>query len=154
MGMLEQDRGQLDADSGGSSWISNNKVRLLLVGIVMVLTLGFLISQAFPGSTRYYLTVDEFLADSQSQDGRSVRVVGSLVPDSFQREQGTTLANFQIANEGQVLDASYQGVVPDLFFNVDSEIVLEGKYNPNSGFHVDSVVVKCPSKYEALPQEV
>ncbi len=144
----------MDNDSGGPGWISNNKVRLLLVGIVMALSLGFLISQAFPGSTRYYLTVDEFLADTESQDGRSVRVVGSLVPDSFQREQGTTLANFQIANEGQVLDASYEGVVPDLFFNLESEIVLEGKYSPASRFHVDNVVVKCPSKFEALSEEV
>ena len=152
--MLEQNAGQLDNDSGGPGWISNNKVRLLLVGIVMALSLGFLISQAFPGSTRYYLTVDEFLADAESQDGRSVRVVGSLVPDSFQREQGTTLANFQIANDGQVLNASYEGVVPDLFFNVDSEIVLEGKYRVDSRFHVDNVVVKCPSKFEALSEEV
>ena len=78
--------------------------------------------------------------------------VWSRIPSRGSRAQPS--ANFQIANEGQVLDASYEGVVPDLFFNLESEIVLEGKYSPASRFHVDNVVVKCPSKYEALSEEV
>ena len=139
-----------DSSEASSSWIFNNKVRLLIVGVVMALSLGFLISEAFPGNTRYYLTVGEFWASGDNQDGRSVRVVGQLVPDSFHREQGGILASFQVANDGQVLDASYEGVVPDLFFNVDSEIVLEGNYGTGETFHVDDVAVKCPSKYEAL----
>ena len=135
------------------SRVFNNKIRLLVVGVVMVLALGYLVYAAFPGNTRYYLTVDEFWASNVNQDGRSVRVVGKLVPDSFQRETGTTMANFQVSNKGQILDASYEGVFPDLFFNPHSDIVMEGKYGEEDTFHVDLVIVKCPSKYQAVAQD-
>ena len=79
-----------------TSRIFNNKFRLLLVGLVTALALGYLVYAAFPGNTLYYLTVDELLADEESMDGRSVRVVGKLVPDSFNRETGTVRANFAL----------------------------------------------------------
>ena len=137
----------------GTSRIFNNKTRLALVVLVLALALGYLIYAAFPGSTRYYLTVDEFLADERNLDGRSLRLVGKLVPDSFQRVSGTTRANFVLTEKGQTLAATYEGVVPDLFFNPHSDIVLEGSYGDGEVFHTDMVIVKCPSKYEALREE-
>lgn len=135
------------------SRVFNNKVRLLVVGIVMVVALGYLVYSAFPGNTRYYLTVGEFWDSSVNQDGRSVRVVGKLVPESFQRETGTTMASFQVSEKGEVLNASYEGVVPDLFFNPHSDIVMEGRYGGGETFEVDMVIVKCPSKYQGSDQE-
>ena len=40
-------------------------------------------------------------------------------------------------------------VVPDLFFNQHSEIILEGSYGDDGVFYSESVIVKCPSKYVA-----
>lgn len=140
-------------DSEGTSSIFNNRTRLLLVGGVLALALGYLIFTAFPGNTVYYFTVDELLADEQNLDGRNVRVVGKLVPDSFQRTDGTTLAHFSIQDKGETVDATYNGVVPDLFFNPHSDVVLEGSYQSEGVFHTDSIVVKCPSKYQALREQ-
>ena len=151
--MLEDDKGLPGRSESNSSLVFNNKTRLVVMGIVMFLALGYLVYAAFPGSTRYYLTVGEFWADDNNQNGRSVRVVGKLVPDSFQREAGTTMASFQVADKGQVLNASYEGVFPDLFFNPHSDIVMEGRYSEGDTFQVDLVIVKCPSKYQALRQE-
>ena len=137
-------------DSEGASSIFNNRTRLLLVGAVLALALGYLIFTAFPGNTVYYFTVDELLADEQNLDGRNIRVVGKLVPDSFQRTEGTTLAHFSLRDKGETVNATYDGVVPDLFFNPHSDIVLEGSYHDEGVFHTDSIVVKCPSKYQAL----
>jgi cytochrome c-type biogenesis protein CcmE len=139
------------------SRIFNNKTRLLLIGIVLVLALGYLIYAAFPGNTLYYLTVDEFVADDQSKDGRSVRVVGRLMPDSFERVsldgRPTTQATFILTDNDQVMNATYTGTVPDLFFNPHSDVVLEGSYGDDDVFHADTVIVKCPSKYQALTEE-
>ena len=136
-----------------TSRIFNNKFRLLLVGLVTALALGYLVYAAFPGNTLYYLTVDELLDDEESMDGRSVRVVGKLVPDSFNRETGTVRANFALTDQGEFLEATYDGVFPDLFFNPHSDVVLEGRYGVDDVFHTDTVIVKCPSKYQALSEE-
>ena len=144
-----QPRGSPDHQPG-TSWIFNNRARLVLIGLVFALALAYLVYAAFPGNTLYYLTVDEFLADEGNMDGRNVRVVGKLVPDSFQRVPGTTQANFSLTEQGKVLKGTYDGVLPDLFFNPHSDVVLEGRFGDGGVFHTDTVIVKCPSKYEAL----
>ena len=59
-----------------------------------------------------------------------------------------------IAAGSPQLAASYNGVLPDLFFNPHSEIILEGRYDAGDGvFAVDEVLVKCPSKYQSLPAD-
>jgi cytochrome c-type biogenesis protein CcmE len=151
--MIEGQSGTPPGPHPASSWIFNNKARLALIGAVLALALGYLIYAAFPGNTLYYMTVDEFVADKGNVDGRSVRVVGKLAPDSFQRVPDTTQANFVLAGQGETLEATYFGVLPDLFFNPHSDIIAEGSYNANGVFHTDTVIVKCPSKYQALTEE-
>ena len=90
----------------GSSRIFNNKTRLLVIGIVLALALGYLVYAAFPGNTLYYLTVDEFLADEQNMDGRSIRVVGRLVPESLQRAPSSMERQFSITAKDVVLPAA------------------------------------------------
>ena len=68
------------------------------------------------------------------------------------------LARFQlVGKEGDgssSLQASYVGVMPDLFFNPHSEIILEGSYGTDAVFETDSILVKCPSKYQSLEEEL
>lgn len=151
--MLE---GQSETPAGPSpdqSGIFNNKTRLAVVGLTLFLAVGYLVYAAFPGSTMYYVTVSEFLSDGQNLDGRNVRVVGKLVPESFERTPDTIQANFMLSDEGEMMRATYHGVVPDLFFSPHSDIVLEGSYGGDGVFQVRDVVVKCPSKYEALREQ-
>ena len=128
--------------------------RLILVGVVIVLAVAYLIYAAFPGNTRYYFTVDEMTAFDGEVDGRTFRVKGKLAPDSFERESGGTKAIFAITAGNEVLRATYDGVVPDLFFNPHSEVILQGRYDGGELFRVDTVSVLCPTKYQALEEEV
>ena len=134
--------------------------RLIILGVVVAAAVGYMIYAAFPGNALYFLTVSEFIGGEEYQDGRMLRVSGKLVPDSFQREEGSTLARFQLVDkedstsEDAMLQASYVGVMPDLFFNPHSEIILEGSYGVESKiFEADSILVKCPSKYQSLEGE-
>ena len=132
--------------------------RLVLLGAALALAVGFMGYSAFPGNVRYYLKVSEFLAGAEYQDGRTLRVAGRLAPDTFQRAGGGTQASFQLVDKegdgaGPRLAAAYDGVMPDLFFNPHSEIILEGRYGDGGIFHADNILVKCPSKYQSIEGE-
>ena len=136
----------------------SNRTRFIVVAVVVVLALGYMVYAAFPGNALYFLTVDEFVNKSEVHDGRLLRVSGKLVEGSFQREQRSTTSQFRLHDKelgpaGSHLDAQYVGVLPDLFFNPHSEIILEGSYSAEAVFHADSILVKCPSKYRSLEEE-
>ena len=144
--MSELNTPQSAPRSGGS--LINNKTRLAVVLAVMLLSLGYLLYVALGANARYYLTISEFLEDDSNMAGRPVRVVGTLAPESHVIPQGTLDHSFALIEGGSRLGAFYSGVLPDLFENPHSEIVLEGRYQ-GGAFHAESVIVKCPSKYEA-----
>jgi cytochrome c-type biogenesis protein CcmE len=135
----------------------NHLVRFLLLGAVVALAVGYMVYAAFPGNTRYFLTVSEFMNGTEYQDGQMLRVSGKLVEGSFQRQEGTTVSQFQLTDQSggsaAHMNASYVGVLPDLFFNPHSEIILEGSYGPDQVFEADNILVKCPSKYRSLEEQ-
>ena len=137
----------------------SNGTRFLVLSAVIVLALGYMIYAAFPGNALYFLTVSEFNSNSDVQDGRLLRVSGVLVEGTFDRGDGSIEASFQITDKDGdastgVLLASYTGVLPDLFFNPHSEIILEGSFGTNRVFHANAILVKCPSKYRDLEEVV
>ena len=146
-----------------SAWRSH-RTRLLILGGVIALAVAYMVYAAFPGNTLYFVTVSEFVEDPKLHDGQTLRVAGALAPDTFRREDGSTLSRFSlgdkqadvpgIAPESPQMEASYVGVLPDLFFNPHSEIILEGHYDGQEGiFATDNILVKCPSKYQSMQTE-
>ena len=135
------------------------RARMLILGVVLALTLGYMIYAAFPGNALYFLSVGEFMEKEDVKDGRLVRVSGKLMEGSFEREGNSTLARFQLTDQANGLvssnlAATYTGVLPDLFFNSHSEIILQGRYGANQVFEADTILVKCPSKYRSLEDEL
>ena len=135
----------------------SHRLRFIILAVVAAAAVGFMVYVAFPGNTQYFLTVGEFVAGEEYQDGQTVRVSGKLVEESFTRPGDSTVSYFQLADKdgttAHQLDASYVGVMPDLFFNPHSEIILEGRYTPEQVFETDNILVKCPSKYQALEEQ-
>ena len=131
----------------------NARTKFALGGIVLALAIGYLIYMAFPGNAHYYLTISELQKAAQSSN-RVVRVAGNLVPDTFARVDNGKQVAFVLTDGPSQLHATYDGVVPDLFFNPHSEVVLEGKPGPNGVFLTDDVIVKCPTKYQGAEYQV
>ena len=132
--------------------------RFLILAVVVVLSVGYMIYAAFPGNALYFLSVSEFMDQAEVQDGRMVRVSGQLVDGSFRRVENSTRSYFQLTDKdtgpmNQQLTASYLGILPGLFFNPHSEIILEGSYRPDQVFQTDTILVKCPSQYRSLEEE-
>ncbi len=137
----------------------NNRTRFVILLLVVGLALGYMVYAAFPGNALYFMSVNEFMEKEEAQDGRIVRVSGKLVDGSFHRAENSTNTSFRLIDEGSGLAAenllaSYVGVLPDLFFNPHSEIILQGSYGPGQVFDADTILVKCPSKYRSLEDEL
>jgi len=137
----------------------NNKNRLVILLLVVGLALGYMVYAAFPGNALYFMSVNEFMDKEEAQDGRIVRVSGKLMDGSFHRPDNSTDTTFRLIDEGSPLGAdnllaSYVGILPDLFFNPHSEIILQGSYGPDQVFAADTILVKCPSKYRSLEDEL
>ena len=104
----------------------SHRTRFIIIAVVVALALFAMIWAAFGENTRYFLTVSEFndkQAVQEIEDGQMVRVSGKLVEGTFDRPEKSTVSHFQItdkegANSGSaMLLATYDGVLPDLFFN-------------------------------------
>ena len=140
----------------GIASVLTGRRKAIILGSIALLAFGYFAFTAFQAATSFYLSVDELVDRGPVVGETYVQVKGSLKPFSFQRESNTSLvAYFQLEDGGAVVDATYNGVLPDLFFNPHSEIVLGGQYGADGILVVDreSVLIKCPSKYEALEVE-
>ncbi|MFC2035235.1 cytochrome c maturation protein CcmE [Chloroflexota bacterium] len=128
------------------------KKRFLIGGIIIFLAIGYLGYVGFTGSTIYYYTVSEFKERESSTYGENVRITGQVVPGSLEREAQGTILRFSIIDiDGEEsLSVFYQGVVPDAF-KAGNEVVVEGNMNTDGTFQANTILVKCPSRYE--PQE-
>ena len=123
--------------------------RFLIVGLVVAAALGFLGYQAFIGAATYYLTVEELLARSDTAYGEQVRVMGKVVDGSLSRSPETNTIRFTIAGKnGASVPVVYSGVVPDAF-KQGADVVLDGSLGQAGTFEAKTLLVKCPSKYEA-----
>ena len=148
-----------EAEGEVESENQSHRTRFLILAVVVSLALGYMIYAAFPGNALYFLTVGELINKTDVHDGRTLRVSGKLVADSFQREGRSTVSHLQLRDEnaessGKHLSATFVGVLPDLFFNPHSEVILEGSYGQDQIFQTDSILVKCPSKYQSLQEEL
>ncbi|MDE2765180.1 MAG: cytochrome c maturation protein CcmE [Chloroflexota bacterium] len=130
------------------------RTKLLVVGLLAAVAFGYFGFVAFQSATAYYLTVDEVIERGPNGVPASLQVKGTLVPDTFSRAgadgEPTTMAVFVLEENGAQLDATYEGALPDLFFNPHSEIVLSGTYRADGVFDAERILVKCPSKYQSL----
>jgi len=123
------------------------RLKLAIAASVLAVALGYFGFVAFQSAKVYYLTVGEVL--DGSSPSQVVRVSGKLVPGSYQRAPGSTQAQFAVSDGSRVLQVQYDGPIPELFWNPQSDIVSEGTYQGNGTFDATAILVKCPSKYEA-----
>jgi cytochrome c-type biogenesis protein CcmE len=126
--------------------MSAKLVKIGATALVIMLALTGLFYATLQEDVQYYKHVDEVTAEPAAWHGKRLKLHGYV--DSIERRRNTLEYRFKVQNNGQVVQASYTGVVPDNFKN-GTEVVLDGTLSP-AGFHVerDGIMAKCPSKYE------
>ncbi|MBI2187508.1 MAG: cytochrome c maturation protein CcmE [Acidobacteria bacterium] len=124
--------------------MSHKAVKVGLTGLVLTTVFGVLLYSTLGESAQYYKYVDEVMAQPDAWYGKPLQVHGYA--RDIRRKRDSLEYSFEIHREGQVLRATYTGIVPDTFQN-ESEVVLQGTLAPD-GFHATGMTAKCPSKYE------
>ena len=125
------------------------KLKLIVAATILLGALGYFVFMTIDSATVYYYTIEEIQKKGPDDSGELVRVSGKLVSDSFTRPPNSVLAKFDLTDGTETISAVHSGIVPDLFFNENSDIVLEGLYTQTGVFESQNVIVKCPSKYIA-----
>lgn len=122
-------------------------VRLLIVAAVIVATVGFLVFSAMGSSMAYFQTVGELRAADRDLTGEPLRIGGGVLAGSVEQGLGTEL-RFTITDGTDTLPVVYDGVVPDIF-SEDVQVVAEGRIGPDGVLVADTLLAKCPSRFEA-----
>ena len=132
---------------------SNKKV--LIAVLVMVASVGFLIYRGLAETSVYYMTVGELKTSAWGQKigpTQAVRVGGLVVDGSTSYNQRDLELRFSLKDENkpqEIIDAVYNGAKPDAF-EPEIEALLEGTYDRSKNlFQAETLLVKCPSKYES-----
>jgi cytochrome c-type biogenesis protein CcmE len=120
-----------------------------LLGLACILgVIGYLIFFGISNTQQYYKKVGELLSAKATLTGQGVRVGGNLVPSSIDKDITKNKISFVISDGSSQLPVSYEGAVPDTFDKA-TEVIAEGKLNPDGTFTASLVLAKCPSKYDA-----
>ena len=123
------------------------KKRYLIGGGIIVLAVAYLITLSLGNSVSYYLTVSEFMGKSDELYDTRVRVIGNIVDGSVQWNAEDVELKFSVSEGGETLPVLYNGARPS-GFEPGSDILVEGKLQPDNVFLADQLILRCPSKYE------
>ncbi|MFQ6001112.1 MAG: cytochrome c maturation protein CcmE [Anaerolineae bacterium] len=132
-------------------WFTPRTWKFLVGGLIVVFALAYLIFTAAGSSMVYRLSIAELKGDP-SMVGKRVRVGGVVNWESMQRDEEALTLTFTLEEDGDSLPVVYQGVVPDTFETAPG-VTLEGEYTAEGIFQADTILLQCPSKYEATSEE-
>lgn len=123
------------------------RLKFIIAIAVIALTVSYLVYGGVKDTMVYYLTVQELKAQVPTVYDTKVRVSGTVVPGTIIKDNNGAL-EFKITDGSQTIDVAYDGIVPDIFAD-DVEAVVEGVYAKNDVFTADTLLAKCPTKYES-----
>ena len=124
-------------------------ISFLLAGIAILGAVIYLVYANTQASAVYYMTVPE-LKHCTTCTVQSVRVSGIVQQGSIQHstQDQKELVHFVITDGNQTLPVTYSGVVPDIF-RAGIQVVVEGHYSGQGPFQAQTLLAKCPSKFQS-----
>lgn len=154
------------------------RAKFIVGGLLILAAVVYLIASSTLASAEYFLTVDELRAKGSSVIGRNLRVSGAVIGDTIQYDPQTLTLTFEVANipgDNKEIEAAgglavvlhqavidplrarlkviYNGPKPDLLRD-EAQAIMTGQLGEDGIFHVDELLLKCPTKYEeALPAQ-
>lgn len=120
------------------------------LGIAATIVAGVTAYMAYLGTTaswKYYLTVDECLAEAPALAKQRMRVNGKVAVGSLDISPGRKLATFRLCGTDRELPVRCTGPLPDNLAE-DMEVVVEGRLDDEGLLQGDQVITRCASKYE------
>jgi len=126
-------------------------LKFIIAGALIIGAICYLMFSGINDSMVYYYSVSELMASSSDLNGKGIRVSGYVSPGSITRTSGQPEVKFLVFEKqsDRTVPVVYRGIIPDTFKD-NAEVVVEGTYQSNEGvFHANTLLAKCPSKYES-----
>lgn len=118
-----------------------------IAGIAILGALIYLVYINTQTNALYYMTVPE-LKHCTTCATQSVRVAGYVQDGTIIHNDRTQTVSFVIEDSKETLQVTYSGVLPDIF-RAGIQVVVEGHYNGNGPFQAQTLLAKCPSKFQS-----
>ncbi|SRR5579875_750614 len=152
--VAELEAAEIDAPKGKREAITPKKRAIrwsfVIAGLAIIGAVIYLVIANTGSSAEYYMTISELRSCSSCQT-QTVRVLGTVRPSSIVMNDATQTVTFVITQGAQSLPVTYGGVVPDTLKS-GLQVVVEGRLI-NGVFHAQTLLVKCPSKFQAAPKQ-
>jgi cytochrome c-type biogenesis protein CcmE len=141
------------------------KIGRLAIGIALVAAaLSYLVYAGTKDNLVYYYEIDEVQAAAAKMDGK-IRISGDVVEGSIAKNEESREIRFAIrgakaegaaeaaasATTGETIPVVYAGTVPDIF-REGIQVVVEGRMRSDGTFEAETLLAKCPSKYQEAGQ--
>ena len=123
--------------------------RYFIGGGILLASVIYLLYLSFGSSVSYYVTVSEFYDRETELQDSNVRVGGKILESPIDWDAEGLDLRFTITEGGKNMPVIYNGAQPS-GFKAGSSILVEGKYDSDGVFRASQLILKCPSKYEAL----
>ncbi len=128
----------------------NSFTPYIIAFVLFVCGLGGMIYSGLNEGSVYFLNVSEALAAQEQgkTENNSMRLFGN-VGSYTKNESGSSVEFVLIDSEApaQTMTVVYDGIIPDTF-DEGIEVILEGRLVQKASFKADTLMTKCPSKYE------
>ena len=120
----------------------------ILGGLAILGAVIYLVYANTQAGAVYYMTVAELHSCTTcASSGQSVRVAGIVQAGSIVNNIQTQTIKFVITEGTETLPVVYTGVVPDIF-RAGIQVVVEGHYTGQGPFQAQTLLAKCPSKFQ------
>jgi cytochrome c-type biogenesis protein CcmE len=120
----------------------------VVAGVAIAGAVLYLVLANTGATAEYYMTIAQ-LRSCSTCSARTVRVAGVVVAGSITRDTSNQVVRFQISDsKTTAMPVVYGGVVPDIF-QPGAQVVVEGKLGVNGVFSAQTLLTKCPSKFQA-----
>ncbi len=131
---------------------AGGKWKFLIGGLLILGAIAYVTITSFQSNSVYYITLQELNAQRSSIVGQTIRVNAPLDKASVQFDDKSLTLKFNLMDGNLVLPVVYKGVVPDTIGQGET-VVAEGHLGTDGVFQASTILVKCPSKYEAQPTD-
>jgi cytochrome c-type biogenesis protein CcmE len=122
-------------------------ISFVLGGLAILGAVIYLVIASTQANAVYYMTVSE-LKNCAICTTQQVRVAGVVQAGSIVNDDANQQMRFTINDGKQSLQVVYSGIVPDIF-RPGITVVVEGLYAGHGPFQAQTLLAKCPSKFES-----
>ncbi len=130
------------------------RAKFIVGALLISASVGFLMASGIKETGVYFVTPSELaakVAADPSLHNVGVKMGARVVSGSIQRDVASQTVRFEVTDGRQRYPVVYRGLAPDTFTD-DVEVVVEGRLSPEGVFRATTLLAKCGSRYETVPQ--